>query len=381
MAKYSPKRRASSISSTDARVWADSYRETPRAAEDYLKTLSTPLADSCLFCSEKVSGDPRDHLFPVSKGGPTVPGNMAYSCAVCNGARSNSYALDYWRSMDPVKRFHKKEKEFLAALELATRPFRDRYPEEYKIAVGIQAGSNSDWLKFCRNVAEYAADGSQFAGVSNREELIQSFVDFYNESKEQRESDLSAYDQLRLRADSFAQNAIIAADNSGGSPKSQKAFRSSIANAALRFEVAVSMDAKKKEQKRQFLTLLGKAVSKSSVTPYRKLLEAQGSAYVHLVEVATDLERSLGRSKSSMNTEKRRDAKVVVQTIMDGKMKKISSGDSELLEFAILHPRTNRYRLFEDFLSDVQGEKVELPRGYSPSERAQVNLDAGRHIL
>lgn len=375
--KYSAKRWTSSIA-TDARTWADSYLDSSNTATAHLSSLGAHFADSCFFCSARVPGEPKDHIFPVSKGGPTVPGNLIYSCSRCNFSRTEKSPLDFWRNMDPDLRFHKTVKDLLADLGLVTQAFKAQYPEEYRIAVEIQDGSPRAWLEFCKNVAEFTADAPQFDGVSNKSELMQSFIDFYNMAKLKQDTNLSAFERLEVRTDDFAKNAVIAANSSGGAYRSRSSFRSSIANAALRFEESVSMSGTESEQKRELGALLRGLGSKAAVTPYRKLLEFQGEGYKHLAELALETEREIGRQTGALKTQKRNSARALIQAIESGNMRSLSEKENDLLEFAILHPRAGRPKAFETFVASVHSGEVELPNDYRPSEKAQTVLDVGK---
>lgn len=374
--KYTVKRRMSTIA-TDARTWADSYLISTSAAQTHLSSLGTHFADNCFFCSARVSGEPKDHIFPASKGGPTVPGNLIHSCSGCNYSRTEKSPLDFWRSIESERRFHKTQKELLADLELVTQAFKNQYPEEYRIAVGIQDGSMEAWLEFCKKVAEFTADAPQFDGVSDKSELVQSFMNFYDQARAKQESNLSAFEQLEARTDDFAKNAVIAANSSGGSYRSRSSFRSSIANAALRFEGSVNMSGQESKQRKELGALLSNLGSKAAVTPYKKLLEFQGKSYKHLAEYALEMERQIGRDLAELKTKKRNDAKAVIQAIVSGNMRSLTDEENELLEFVILHPRASRPRAFEAFVASVRGGEVELPHGYRPSLKAQAVLDVG----
>lgn len=374
--KYTVKRRTSTIAS-DARTWADNYLVSASAAQTHLSSLGTRFANNCFFCSARVSGEPKDHIFPASKGGPTVPGNLIHTCSGCNYSRTEKTPLDFWHNMEPERRFHKTQRELLADLELVTQAFKNEHPEEYRIAVGIQDGSTEAWLEFCKNVAEFTADAPQFDGVSNKSEMVQSFISFYNTAKVKQDTNLSAFEQLEARTDDFAKNVVIAGNSSGGSYRSRSSFRSSIANAALRFEESVNMSDTESEQKKELGALLSNLGSKAAVTPYRKLLEFQGKRYKHLADYTLEIERQIGRDLAALKATKRNDAEAVIQAIVSGKMHSLTEEENELLEFAILYPRASRPKAFEAFVASVRSGEVKLPEGYSPSDKAQAVLDGG----
>lgn len=368
----------------DARVFADSYKVNSHDAENHILSLGTPLANCCVFCGTEVDRDPRDHIFASSKGGPTVPGNMMRTCTDCNSSRGNVSALDRWRASDPAKRWFRTEKDFIEALERLTAPFREDYPKEYARAVAIQAGDKKATLDFYGDVARHRLTAPHYSKINDEEtlkRLEESFVEHYLSAESARNSpeNAHAYDKLSTRSDSFAKIALEVANTSGGNKDTQRAWRSNVARSALKFEQAVNMKDKKSEQKEALRALLSDYSERSSsfVRPYRKLFEAHGSGYKHLLKVAVSVERELSRENNRQKTMVRNEARVTVQNLFDGKLQKPTARDLEMLDHALGHPATGKLAIFRRLIAEVHAGTVELPAGYAPNAKAQAAINRG----
>lgn len=71
----------------------------------------------CPYCGGPLGSDPHaDHIYPVSKGGRSVPKNMVYVCAQCNSKKKNmtltgfirKFSLDRTAIEDRLEQLHKE---------------------------------------------------------------------------------------------------------------------------------------------------------------------------------------------------------------------------------------------------------------------------------
>ncbi|MBZ9873102.1 HNH endonuclease [Mesorhizobium sp. BR1-1-9] len=56
-------------------------------------------SDTCLYCGKLADKIVIDHFFPVSRGGPTEPGNLVPACQPCNSRKSDKHPDDWLRSI------------------------------------------------------------------------------------------------------------------------------------------------------------------------------------------------------------------------------------------------------------------------------------------
>lgn len=363
----------------DARIWSDSFRKSASAAENHVLSLGTPLANSCLFCGDTVSGDPKDHIYASSRGGLTVPGNMMRTCTRCNFSRSNVSALEFWTKSDPAKRWYQDEKLFREALARLTAPFREGYPDHYARAVAIEGGSQEALEELYSVVALHHAASPRFDLVDDRAAIAASISHFYLVTEQAKTSvdSASAYERFAVRRDKFAKTVLKVADASNGTEKSKQSHRSNVASAALKIERQIDMTQKKRIQKQALQALFENANSSSTVRPYKLVLQALGSKFRHLAEFAEATEKEISRSVNAEKTRIRQEAKATVQNLYSGRLKKINARDCEMIDLAIGHPKTGRLTDFDRLVVDIREGKIELPKGYVPNTRAQEVLDRG----
>lgn len=99
-----------------ARKWAK-RRNMPRRARRY-KALHWIGAliyfrSKCAYCGQRDDQLTADHFIPLSKGGPSTPGNILPACAACNHAKDDSdpvawlYAtFEAWHADLMLERIH-----------------------------------------------------------------------------------------------------------------------------------------------------------------------------------------------------------------------------------------------------------------------------------
>jgi len=366
----------------DARQWADSFRPGPGDAEAHIDSLGTPLSNHCIFCGHESDGDPRDHIFPTSKGGLTVPGNMLRTCPKCNFGRQNISVIDFWRRQDPATRWYKDEKSFFEAFERLVAPFKRDYPEHYERAMAIQEGSQSALEELYRIVAEYQSTLPRFEFFSDQKSVAKGLEEFYLKTEGSKRSldNASAFAKLSSRNDSFAQAVVRIADSASGSKSTQQTFRSNVARAALAAEKCIDFEAKKSQQKKQLKLMLTEAKSGGVVTPYRKLFEGLGKKHKHLATVAAEKERELNREASAAQTKLRQEARLTMENFLEGKLKEVTPRDSQMLDYGFGHPKTNRLAIFERGIDEVASGRIQYPQGYTPNAKAREAIKRRRTL-
>ena len=75
---------------------------------------------ACWYCGKKLKSDEitMDHLYPQDLGGPTIPNNLAPTCALCNNKKSNLTEKQYRQLLEAPENKKKTIKsKFLARNE------------------------------------------------------------------------------------------------------------------------------------------------------------------------------------------------------------------------------------------------------------------------
>jgi hypothetical protein len=78
-----------------------------------------------------------DHIYPSARYGILCKGNVLVCCATCNGEKSDKEPVEYFeeRLLRKVPTLFASTKEFENFLEDFTRPYKEDWPEYYKLAL------------------------------------------------------------------------------------------------------------------------------------------------------------------------------------------------------------------------------------------------------
>ena len=111
----SPKRRKKDSLIELRAAAASNVKETREVGATVRRGLT--LQPWCPYCGDFLGSDPHaDHIYPVSKGGRSVPKNMVYACAKCNIMKTNltltgfiqKFSLDRDVIEERLKQLHKE---------------------------------------------------------------------------------------------------------------------------------------------------------------------------------------------------------------------------------------------------------------------------------
>lgn len=115
-----------------ARRYADSFHDRKAAV-----THADLFAKVCYLCGAPNTGDPTEHIIPVSCGGLTAPGNLARACDSCNFAKRTDSAEEAL-----TKRLNSGEptlfstvEELRVWLDAYMAPYRKAHEAQYRLSL------------------------------------------------------------------------------------------------------------------------------------------------------------------------------------------------------------------------------------------------------